>query len=282
MKLATLALSAFVSFSALAQSVDTSGVQILEVESLGGDLSISLNSKSAAAKKGFLLKKMKAKKEAKSLAKYAIPEALKGICRAGSFEVEDLILPEAECKDLGEQMECSFNKVQLRCSEISERKTLEFKLDVGLIQPSSACIEVIQGSYSIDNDIINYCNRIKSKTQFQCVSTLTSYSTIKTLAIRACSVFSSEFSQQVLESYQDRGFEAPSPGLVVILAAANTESEATCIKNKMMLNSLTVQDLEKSCIKDSKLDLDRREHEGLGFVTNPRTLQYKVRGVIGK
>jgi len=276
MKLITFAMSAFVSFSALAQ------VQIIDVESLGGELSITLNSSASAAKKGLLLKKMKAKKEAKSLAKSAIGESLKGICRAGSFNVEDLMLPEAECKDLGEEMGCSFDNVQVRCSEISERKTIELKIDLGLLQPSTACVEIIKDRYSIDDDIINHCNRIKSKTQFQCVSTLTSYSTIKTLAIRACSVFSSELSQEVLETYQDRGFEAPTPGLVVILAAANTEGEATCIKNKLLLGSLTVQDLEKNCIKDSKLDLDRREHEALGFVTNPRTIQYKVRGVIGK
>ncbi len=276
MKLVTFALSAFVSFSALAQ------VQILDIESLGGDLSITLNSSASAAKKGLLLKKMKAKKEAKILAKSAIGESIGSICRAGSFSVEDLLLPEAECKDIGEAMECRFDNVQVRCSEISERKTMELKIDLGLLQPSTACVEIIKDRYSIDNDIINHCNRIKSKTQFQCVSTLTSYSSIKTLAIRACSVFSSELSQEVLETYQDRGFEAPSPGLVVVLAAANTEGEATCIKNKLMLSSLTVQDLEKSCIKDSKLDLDRREHEALGFVTNPRTIQYKVRGVIGK
>jgi hypothetical protein len=95
-------------------------------------------------------------------------------------------------------------------------------------------------------------------------------------------VFSSDLAQQVFTQYQDRGFSVPTPNLVVLLGAVNTEREATCLKNKLELSSLTVEDLEKSCILDSKLELDKREFDALGFVTNPRTVQYRLRGIIGK
>ena len=277
MKLATLVVSTFLSFQALASE----GVKFKEIESLNGELTLSLEVTASASKKGLILKKLLAKKEAIKLAKASASEAVLKLCRSSSFIAEDIQFSPETCLDNGDALSCKL-EAELRCGEISKKNTIATQIDLGLLQPSSACIKILEGDYKIDNDIVNGCNRIKTKTQYQCVETLASYSSIKTLAIRACGVFASDLSQQVFKKYNERGFESPTPSLVVLLGAVNTNQEATCINNKLVLSSLSVEDLEKSCITDSKLDLDKREFEALGFVTNPRTIQYRLRGIISK
>lgn len=277
MKLATLAISTFLSFQALAND----GVKFKEIQDLNGELSVSLEVTASAAKKGLVLKKFLAKKEAIKAAKVSVSEAVLKLCRSSSFIEEDIQFSPETCEDKGDAVSCKLD-ASLRCGEISEKNTISKQIELGFLQPSTACIKILEGDYRIDNDIVNGCNRIKTKTQYQCVETLASYSSIKTLAIRACGVFTSDLSQQVFQNYNERGFESPTPSLVVLLGAVNTSQEATCIKNKLVLNSLSVEDLEKSCILDSKLDLDKREFDALGFVTNPRTIQYRLRGIISK
>jgi hypothetical protein len=277
MKLATFVVTSFLSFQALANE----GVKFKAIESISGELSLSLEVTASATKKGLILKKFLAKKKAIKVAKSSVSEAVLKLCRSSSFIEEDIQFSPETCEDNGESVSCRL-EAELRCGEISEGNTISTQIDLGLLQPSSACIKILEGDYRIDNDIVNGCNRIKTKTQYQCVETLATYSSIKTLAIRACGVFSSDLSQQVFKNYNERGFESPTPSLVVLLGAVNTTQEATCINNKLVLNSLSVEDLEKSCILDSKLDLDKREFDALGFVTNPRTIQYRLRGIISK
>jgi len=201
MKLATLVVSTFLSFQALASE----GVKFKEIESLNGELTLSLEVTASASKKGLILKKLLAKKEAIKLAKASASEAVLKLCRSSSFIQEDIQFSPETCEDKGDALSCKL-EAELRCGEISKKNTIATQIDLGLLQPSSACIKILEGDYKIDNDIVNGCNRIKTKTQYQCVETLASYSSIKTLAIRACGVFASDLSQQVFKKYNERGF----------------------------------------------------------------------------
>ena len=119
MKLATLVVSTFLSFQALASE----GVKFKEIESLNGELTLSLEVTASASKKGLILKKLLAKKEAIKLAKASASEAVLKLCRSSSFIQEDIQFSPETCLDNGDALSCKL-EAELRCGEISKKNTI--------------------------------------------------------------------------------------------------------------------------------------------------------------
>ncbi len=143
------------------------------------------------------------------------------------------------------------------------------RLKLGKVAPSTACVDVVKDqNYSIDNDIVNYCNSITNETQFECVEILTRYSTINTPSIRECGRFLSKQAINVMRFYSGEGEDAQAytkPNFITVeaFAAVKTDKEEACYINKMKTGSINASDLMSSC-----LSLKRNVEEEAGGLWN--------------
>jgi len=234
------------------------GVDISEATSFyGGEQRISVESTAAGKANGFIMPETRARVRAIKIAEDKANEVLKSICVNG-FVDERTFTDTKECSVLDSdtnKVECTVITKAL-CNDFTGIKSKPgLRLKLGKIAASTACINKIEERFSIDEDIVNNCNKIKNEIQFECVELISNYNSVKTFAVAKCAKFENIHAINTLRYYTgdaegSSAFEAPSVSIIKAISLVDSQEEETCFKNKMTLGSVSSVDLIKSCTNE--------------------------------
>ncbi|MCO4755634.1 MAG: hypothetical protein KC478_14225 [Bacteriovoracaceae bacterium] len=229
-----------------------------------GLISIEVQSE-ATAKSGGLFSGTRSKLKATKAAKELGEKTLNSICTNGHME-GTRSHGEAECDvlDSGEnKMKCAVTTKAI-CKHFPGLKSAAgLNMKLGHLQPSAACVEVVNEQFSIDDAVVENCNKIKNELQFECVELISKYNTIKTYAIGECSKFKNQHPLNVLRQYTGEStndgtyFAAPTVDIISTLSQVQTEEQETCVKNLMALDRISSRSIKKECLKKSDSIGDR-------------------------
>ncbi|WP_412471441.1 hypothetical protein [Halobacteriovorax sp. RT-1-4] len=287
----TLSLLAFFLLNSMAhgaisiadQAMDSVEYQEIRLHEYGDRADLSLRSQGESKVEGKLFAETKAKLAATKQAKANATFSIKRICDNN----EKIDFSNSDCYIAGDMAYCSVD-ADVECIGVNKKELIIQKVKAGLLDASPACVDYLKEDFNIDDKVVEYCNQISSKQQFTCVSYSTSYSSFKVASIAACSAYElddeegANYGLSVLRNYVGKGeldmkYPAPTVSAVLLTAAINTKEEKNCVENYLKTGSLKIDEVEKSCIKDSLVELDAREYEALGFVTSPRTVEYGLK-----
>ncbi|TNF26086.1 MAG: hypothetical protein EP319_14720 [Deltaproteobacteria bacterium] len=219
----------------------------------------------SSAKTGGILAQTRAKIKASKQAKEIGEKELNQICSNGHLE-STLSHSDANCNVLDsneDKMQCVV-KTDAICKKFPGVKSAQgLNLKKGLIAASSACLELIDDRFQIDETVVENCNKIQNVTQFECVELITNYNTIKVYSIGECAKFKNEHSLEALRMYSgdtsDDGsyFGTPSVEIISTLAKLETKEQEACVKNLMKLDRISARNISKECLKNSNSIGDR-------------------------
>jgi hypothetical protein len=275
MKKTTAAIALLLAFSANAnEAIQNTEIENLTQVSEGQHIVYSTKGHSDIG--GGLFAETRAKARAKSNAKDLADQAANEICSEGVISQTHLNTQGCFVQD--GTATCEVKSTVVCITPEIEDTELSLKVDLGKMAPSSACAEKLTKKFSVDAQTIDHCNKISSPLQYKCLELVSDYSTIKTLSISACAGFETEESLNVLNAYagntENNGrYGVPSALTTFVFSTVDTEEEEVCVLNKLRAGSISADDLEKSCITDTKEELDAKELEAFGFITVPRTIQ---------
>ena len=219
----------------------------------------------AVAKTSGPLSRTRSKLMASKKAKKEGEKVLNSICTKGHMQ-GTFRSSKAECdvfNSIKNSMKCETTTKAI-CHKFPGLKSAAgLNMKLGHTQPSAACVEVVNEQFSIDDAVIENCNKIKNEVQFECVELISKYNTIKTYAIGECSKFVNQHPINALRLYageasnDGRYFAAPSVDIISTFAEIKTQEEETCVKNLMALDRISSRSIKKECLKTSDSIGDR-------------------------
>jgi hypothetical protein len=219
----------------------------------------------ATAKSSGLFSGTRSKAKATKKAKQDGEKALNSICTKGHME-GTFSHGTADCDVLDSSknsMKCEITTKAICHKFPGLKSTAGLNMQLGHTQPSAACVEVVNEQFSIDDNVVENCNKIKNDIQFECVELISKYNTIRPYAIGECSKFKNQHPLNALRQYTGEDsndgtyFAAPTVDIISTLAEIQTEEQETCVKNLMALDRISSRSIKKECLKTSDSIGDR-------------------------
>lgn len=219
----------------------------------------------ASAKTGGLFADTRSKLKATKLAKESGEKTLNQICSKGHLE-DTLVHGDVNCNVLDSNQDKMQSTVETSaiCKKFPGVKSTQgLNLTLGLIPASSACVDLIDERFQIDDIVVENCNKIQNKIQFECVELISNYNTIKVNSLGECAKFKNSHPLEALRLYtgdsSDDGsyFGTPSVEIISTIAEIQTAEQEACVKNLMKLDRISARNIQKECLKNSNSIGDR-------------------------